>query len=413
MQALGPRLDAPRANARGPRLHRILLILAAACGTVACTGAVNGPSPHAGPSPTVDCRHRTEPADAVTHCVLGDTLDVTLTSADAERFVPSSGAAAQPIRLYLDSRMIQGIRGYWDVATFDGRRMLHFDLARTDENRAQWGELLGGRGFDGPELPVAVGFEDRSVLVPAGTVRVPVSPRGWVIFVVGGLLVILLVLGIVRYRGVIRDELVPTEPGDRTYSLGRVQMAWWTVHVLAAHAVIWAFTGGFDTLTTTVLSLIGISSGTTLGAALIDASKRSLTPSEVADLQAQVASLDRTSQEMASKLAGPVGPQTALLKVQEKQVNSRLAELQRRLAHAPTVFVPASRSFVGDLLHGPDGQPVFHRLQMILWTILLTCYFWMCVWRGLEMPDFDATWLALMGISSGVYLGFKVPERTG
>jgi len=27
------------------------------------------------------------------------------------------------------------------------------------------------------------------------------------------------------------------------------------------------------------------------------------------------------------------------------------------------------------------------------------------------MPDFDTTTLALMGISSGTYLGFKIPEK--
>jgi hypothetical protein len=27
------------------------------------------------------------------------------------------------------------------------------------------------------------------------------------------------------------------------------------------------------------------------------------------------------------------------------------------------------------------------------------------------MPDFDNTLLALMGVSSGTYLGFKIPEK--
>jgi hypothetical protein len=33
------------------------------------------------------------------------------------------------------------------------------------------------------------------------------------------------------------------------------------------------------------------------------------------------------------------------------------------------------------------------------------------VWRSFAMADFDATMLALLGISSGTYLGFKFPER--
>jgi hypothetical protein len=33
------------------------------------------------------------------------------------------------------------------------------------------------------------------------------------------------------------------------------------------------------------------------------------------------------------------------------------------------------------------------------------------VWRTFAMPAFDATTLGLMGISSGMYLGFKFPEK--
>jgi hypothetical protein len=33
------------------------------------------------------------------------------------------------------------------------------------------------------------------------------------------------------------------------------------------------------------------------------------------------------------------------------------------------------------------------------------------VWRTFAMPDFDATTLGLMGISSGMHLGFKFPEK--
>jgi hypothetical protein len=32
------------------------------------------------------------------------------------------------------------------------------------------------------------------------------------------------------------------------------------------------------------------------------------------------------------------------------------------------------------------------------------------VWRDLAMPEFSATLLTLMGISSAGYVGFKIPE---
>jgi len=54
---------------------------------------------------------------------------------------------------------------------------------------------------------------------------------------------------------------------------------------------------------------------------------------------------------------------------------------------------------------------VLHRVQVVVWTIVLGGAFVYLVARDLEMPAFDATLLTLMGISSGAYLGFKWPEK--
>jgi hypothetical protein len=35
---------------------------------------------------------------------------------------------------------------------------------------------------------------------------------------------------------------------------------------------------------------------------------------------------------------------------------------------------------------------------------------WVAVFSQLAMPDFSATLLGLMGISSGTYIGFKIPD---
>lgn len=53
----------------------------------------------------------------------------------------------------------------------------------------------------------------------------------------------------------------------------------------------------------------------------------------------------------------------------------------------------------------------FHRLQIVIWTLVLAVVFVVSVAVSLEMPTFDAKLLALMGISSGTYLGFKFPEQ--
>lgn len=63
-----------------------------------------------------------------------------------------------------------------------------------------------------------------------------------------------------------------------------------------------------------------------------------------------------------------------------------------------------------DILSDEHGLS-FHRLQMAAWTVAMVGVFVVAVWRTFAMADFDATMLGLLGISSGTYLGFKVPER--
>lgn len=46
-------------------------------------------------------------------------------------------------------------------------------------------------------------------------------------------------------------------------------------------------------------------------------------------------------------------------------------------------------------------------LPLVLGGIFLTAVLW-----DLTMPEFSATMLALMGISSGTYIGFKLPMKT-
>jgi hypothetical protein len=63
-----------------------------------------------------------------------------------------------------------------------------------------------------------------------------------------------------------------------------------------------------------------------------------------------------------------------------------------------------------DLLTDSTGYS-FHRVQIFAWTLVLGLFFLHQVWARLSMPEFGANLLALMGFSSGTYLGFKLPER--
>ena len=79
---------------------------------------------------------------------------------------------------------------------------------------------------------------------------------------------------------------------------------------------------------------------------------------------------------------------------------------------APKAQAPAAaEDWWTDLVS--DGKaPAVHRLQHVLWTAALGAVFWGHVFRYLMMPDFDATLLALAGLSSGGYLALKTTEPT-
>jgi hypothetical protein len=145
-------------------------------------------------------------------------------------------------------------------------------------------------------------------------------------------------------------------PGTQApYSLSRFQLAFWSVLVIAAYVFIWMITEELDTITGSVLVLLGIGSGTALGAAMIDQGK---TP-------------------------------------------------------APDPAKPAltSQGFLRDVLSDEQGISLY-RFQLFIWTLVLGVIFCASVYDGLAMPQFSTTLLGLMGISSGTYLGFKVPEQS-
>jgi hypothetical protein len=70
---------------------------------------------------------------------------------------------------------------------------------------------------------------------------------------------------------------------------------------------------------------------------------------------------------------------------------------------------PASRGFFGDLL-SESGEPEVSRLQLLVWNgILGVIFLWQSIFQW-SMPEFDATLMTLLGISSAAYVGFKIAK---
>ena len=71
----------------------------------------------------------------------------------------------------------------------------------------------------------------------------------------------------------------------------------------------------------------------------------------------------------------------------------------------------ASIDFLTDILTDVDGITL-HRFQAFVWTLVLGVVFVVGAIPGKGMPDnFTPQMLALLGISGGAYLGFKIPEQ--
>jgi hypothetical protein len=140
-------------------------------------------------------------------------------------------------------------------------------------------------------------------------------------------------------------------------------MAFWFYLVIVSFVFIWLINDELDTITDSVLVLLGIGAGTALGAALIDKNKQPVT-------------------EPSSSVTPPEPGKPR-----------------------------ESRGFLVDLLNDEGGLSL-HRFQLFIWTLVLGVIFCGSVYKNLEMPEFSVTLLGLMGLSSGTFLGFKLPEGT-
>lgn len=180
---------------------------------------------------------------------------------------------------------------------------------------------------------------------------------------------------------------VPFADLRRPYSLAQCQMAWWFAIVIASFVYI-AIHRHLDMsgiLTDQCLILVGIGAGTALGATAIEQAKDSVSDT--------LTEFQNVLQQIAGLPAGAVAP--ALL--------SQRDALAQKLA---------SENFLKDILTDRDGV-CLHRFQSVAWTVVIGILF---VWRLLAgtdyaMPELDNYTLAVLGISGGTYLGFKIPEQ--
>ena len=229
-----------------------------------------------------------------------------------------------------------------------------FELTRNEKNKHIWSQFLYDPLFD-PDatmrISVGIGGDrplPRAVGANMSLLLKKLYVDHWTMTWLALLIVVAIALVIYARRSDMLRNGAAVDGVRQPYSLARAQMAWWFFLLVIGYVFIWLVTGEADSISPSLLGLVGISAATALAAVAV-------TP-----------------------------------------------------ASAPR----AGEGFIRDLISDDRGVVALDRLQVVVWTLVLGGVFLSSVLAYLTMPEFSATMLALMGISSGTYIGFKLPMKS-
>jgi hypothetical protein len=279
---------------------------------------------------------------------LGDRIVVVVDGLDLLIAEAENGCVG--IVLFLDGVPISGLP---PISCNEADSAVRFELDRTDDSDRAWHSLLGEPPGLQRRIRVSVGpnaiSSVRTEVLDFELEIVPIVPFG--LYLAALVVTFALLVHFARTTSLLRDpHAVPPAGQQAPYSLARFQLAFWSFLVVTAYLFLWMVTEELDTITGSVLALLGIGSGTALSSSVIDA-----------------------------------GKETA------------------------AAVTTASRGFLNDLLTDGSGMSLY-RFQMFIWTLVLGIIFVVSIYQKLDMPEFSTTLLGLMGISSGTFLGAKFPE---
>jgi hypothetical protein len=332
---------------------------------------------------------------------------ITVALEGLDNWMRATGKPARDLRLYLAGHKLT--KSSPTLASTQGE-YLKFHLEIDPGDRDAWVQILyeARQGSDN-KIPMSIGWKDNMQAFDS-KVELALMVYPSYTFVVVGLLVVVLVITLIlsSRTDLLRDgTAAPVLPARLPYNLGRVQMAFWFYLVITAYIYVWLITGEYNTVTNSVLALIGISAATGVATVLVDQQKAQEVVTQRTTLETQQSALIARINDLS---AGKPEPGSQLDQELQQKKNS-LTEVQAQLAHTPPPPAAAvSRGFFKDILSSGDGVG-FHRFQMVVWTLVFGIIFVRSVYRELAMPDFDASLLGLMGLSSGTYIGFKFPEK--
>jgi hypothetical protein len=267
-----------------------------------------------------------------------------------DTLVKEAEAQQQPVTLF-----IEGIDSGVEPSGMDlDTGTLTFLLDRNEKNKKIWSEFLYDPLFDPyATMRVSVGIRGEKPLRRVDGANMALRLKklyvdNWIKVWLALLLVVAIALVFYARRSDMLRDGPPIDGVRQAYSLARAQMAWWFFLLVVGYTFIWLVTGERDSIAPSLLGLVGISAATALAAVAVT----------------------------------PAGRRPA-----------------------------TTAGWWRDLVSDDRGAVALDRFQVVVWTLILGGVFLTSVLWDLTMPEFSATMLALMGISSGTYIGFKLPMK--
>jgi hypothetical protein len=327
---------------------------------------------------------------------------LTLIEAELTTSEPSNA-----LRLYLDGVRMSNLPVSVSRVVGEKALTLTFHLVRNpydDDNRKAWDTLLGQQhGGYVMTVPVALAVGNK---LP-WTVRTGQPDPSIQLYIVKDAqakwaLGIGLGMFVFAYFFLVKSTAALRDGKDGYYSLGKSQMAFWGLLVVLTFTGLWLLTGTMERIPPQVLILLGISGATGLSAIVIGNSKKD---TQIAEHQAEITKLREELQNLETIKLTAAASFPSVSEARLVEIKAKIAEVSLPPASAQ------SAGFWQDICDDGNGMS-FHRVQVVIWTVVLGAVFIRSVANGMSMPEFSETLLALLGISNGTYLGFKIPEKS-
>ena len=214
------------------------------------------------------------------------------------------------ISLFLNRMELKGVR---PRMIDDKKSELEFLLLRREalpaylndpQQKSVWATLFGFQDqltLTPRNVEVSVGAEDGKPLESGAKLRlIRIHVDVWAFLYLVVIVTMSLTYMYAGRKGAFSDRgPLESDVTNPALSLARVQMGFWFFLVVAAFVFIWMVIGELPGIPASVLGLIGIASGTALGAAAIDSDKRARAGKVVNEQTAIKNEINKLKQEMA------------------------------------------------------------------------------------------------------------------